>query len=284
MPFENLRYTVNYEVSSSCLEIYAFALTGKSGITTSSVIIRKELRVTLIPDGYLKSIMFNAAFNSSIGLYNLRNQGGPALIPWLRFYGKRKEDFIGKSLVIELCNDVDKTVEFKAEITLSSNENMNGETRCLQLTDLSIYNQKILCTELDSLKTSLDKIGDVSTFVNTERQKIQDRQKQEKKELDDKYEVDKKELEDKHKEELKMFDYQTKEIFRKKRSLTESGLQLPECPVCWEEMRSPVQIFNCIKGHVICGECRSRVSICTHCREPYIGRATAMELWIKGIV
>ena len=104
------------------------------------------------------------------------------LLILIRFYGKGKKDFIGKSLVIELCNDVDQTVEFKAEIILSANDSMNGETRSLQLTDLLISNQKSLCKELDSLKASLDKIGNASTIVNTERQQILDRLKQEEKE------------------------------------------------------------------------------------------------------
>merc|ERR1719300_80116 len=192
---------------------------------------------------------------------------------WLRFYGKAKEDFNGKTLVIELCNDDDETVEFKGEIILSPHENMNREPRCLQLMDHSISNQKISCKELYSLKTSLEEIGDIPKFISKERQKILDRQKQE--------EI---ELKDMHKVELKMFDDQTSEIFMKNRSFTESGVQLPDCPVCMEEMRPPVQIFNCLNGHVICGECRRRVSICTHCRSPYVDRATAMELWIKGIV
>merc|ERR1719300_807873 len=91
----------------------------------------------------------------------------------------------------------------------------------------------ILCKELDSLKTSLDEICDVSIFVTTERQKVLDRQKQEKRELEDKYKVENKEVEDKHIEELKILEDQIKTIFRKMRSL----------------------FFNCDCEVVICGEC-----------------------------
>jgi len=293
MHFENLQYKALYDVIENCLEFSASAILGKSETIFNSSVLRKELRVTLLPDSLTKSITINATFSSYYndeGYLNVWPNGD-----WLTFDGKDKKDFIGKSLVIELCNIDDKMVEYKAEIMLSSNEIMNGETRSLQLIEPSISNQKILCKELDSLKTSLDKIGDVSKFVSTERLKILDRQKQEKRELEDRQEQEKGELEDRQKEEkgdledtheleLETFDDQTKEIYKKMRSFTESSLQLPECPVCLEEMRPPVQIFNCLNGHVICGKCRRRVFICTHCRRSYKGRATAMELWIKGIV
>ena len=51
----------------------------------------------------------------------------------------------------------------------------------------------------------------------------------------------------------------------------------PDCPVCLEEMKPPTQIFNCRNGHLICADCRPRLSICTNCRAEYTGRATAVE-------
>ena len=59
---------------------------------------------------------------------------------------------------------------------------------------------------------------------------------------------------------------------------------IPECPVCLEEMQPPLQIFNCKNGHLICSICRPRIAICPYCRMDYTGRATAMEQMIRQIV
>lgn len=43
-----------------------------------------------------------------------------------------------------------------------------------------------------------------------------------------------------------------------------------ECPVCYTVPRRP-PIFQCTSGHMICGLCRPKVSICPQCRSPYQG-------------
>ena len=60
---------------------------------------------------------------------------------------------------------------------------------------------------------------------------------------------------------------------------------IPECPVCMEELKPPVQIFNCYNGHLICSSCKPRVTNnrC-HCRAHYMGRATAMEQLIRQLL
>merc|ERR1712130_1069730 len=40
-----------------------------------------------------------------------------------------------------------------------------------------------------------------------------------------------------------------------------------ECPVCLEVSSAP--IFSCDEQHIICSDCRPKVSICPECREPY---------------
>merc|ERR1719507_1164714 len=40
-----------------------------------------------------------------------------------------------------------------------------------------------------------------------------------------------------------------------------------ECPVCMEVSTSP--IFSCDEQHIICSDCRPKVSTCPECREPY---------------
>jgi len=52
-----------------------------------------------------------------------------------------------------------------------------------------------------------------------------------------------------------------------------------ECPVCLEMMWSGVQIYQCVSGHLVCGECRGRMesNSCPTCRGDMTGRATVME-------
>ena len=44
--------------------------------------------------------------------------------------------------------------------------------------------------------------------------------------------------------------------------------RLLECPVCLEEMRPPARIFQCSRGHALCGGCRARPEVrrCPTCR------------------
>eukprot|EP00092_Neocalanus_flemingeri_P009793 GFUD01010551.1.p1 GENE.GFUD01010551.1~~GFUD01010551.1.p1 ORF type:complete len:230 (-),score=76.73 GFUD01010551.1:58-747(-) len=60
-----------------------------------------------------------------------------------------------------------------------------------------------------------------------------------------------------------------------------SSPPVPECPVCLEEMKPPLKIFNCRNGHLVCSECRPRLTVCTNCREEYTGRATAVEQMLR---
>jgi hypothetical protein len=58
---------------------------------------------------------------------------------------------------------------------------------------------------------------------------------------------------------------------------------IPECPVCLDKMKPPLQIFNCSNGHLICSTCRPSVKIC-YCKAKYVGRATAMEQMVRQIL
>jgi len=52
-----------------------------------------------------------------------------------------------------------------------------------------------------------------------------------------------------------------------------------ECPVCLEEMRPPVRIWQCSDGHPVCELCRRKpeVSCCPTCRKYIVGRSTIAE-------
>ena len=51
----------------------------------------------------------------------------------------------------------------------------------------------------------------------------------------------------------------------------------PECPVCYEYLTPPLQIYSCENGHLVCQECKPKISKCILCRGTLVGRATAME-------
>jgi len=60
--------------------------------------------------------------------------------------------------------------------------------------------------------------------------------------------------------------------------------QVPECPVCLEEMAPPTRIFQCTNGHLVCETCKTdlRPCICPKCRQEMAGRATGMELFLRS--
>ena len=58
---------------------------------------------------------------------------------------------------------------------------------------------------------------------------------------------------------------------------------LPSCPVCYERMKPPLQIFTCGNGHLICSSCKPEVTMC-YCQAMYTGRATAMEQMVRMIL
>jgi len=62
---------------------------------------------------------------------------------------------------------------------------------------------------------------------------------------------------------MQLLDYIDNKIAAKEKEL--------ECPVCFEVASAP--IFMCSDLHLICSDCRPKVSICPECREPYPTKA-----------
>ena len=93
----------------------------------------------------------------------------------------------------------------------------------------------------------------------------------------------------------KEIDSKQKELADKQKVIGEKQRQLhtgvgggqeevPECPVCSEEMAAPVHIFSCENGHLICGGCRPRTRHCAECRDKeYIVRNLYAEQRIRAI-
>ena len=65
----------------------------------------------------------------------------------------------------------------------------------------------------------------------------------------------------------------------RKRKAEVEAVEVPECPVCLESLAPPLQIYQCQEGHLVCGHCRGKVSICTECRhsQGYSARNRSLE-------
>ena len=59
----------------------------------------------------------------------------------------------------------------------------------------------------------------------------------------------------------------------------------PECPVCFDSMRPPTRILQCVNGHLVCEKCARKVDrfICPTCNQEFSGRATAMEQFLRTL-
>jgi len=58
-----------------------------------------------------------------------------------------------------------------------------------------------------------------------------------------------------------------------------------ECPICLEEMKPPMRIWQCLSGHPVCDTCmRSpRVTACPTCRQKIVGRNVLAEKLAKSM-
>jgi len=61
---------------------------------------------------------------------------------------------------------------------------------------------------------------------------------------------------------------------------------IPECYICLEAMKPPLQILNCRNGHLICSTCYPmlQVKVCGQCNGDITGKATAMEQIVRQIL
>ena len=115
----------------------------------------------------------------------------------------------------------------------------------------------------------------ILNMLQTHQEKVERLEREQKKEMDA--------LEDKQNQKTEEIEKQIADYERSKNGHL-SNTKLPECPVCLEEMKPPMRIFSCTNGHLICDDCKASVSVCTHCRLPYGGRATAMEMFIRDLL
>ena len=55
----------------------------------------------------------------------------------------------------------------------------------------------------------------------------------------------------------------------------------PSCPVCVADLAPPAAITQCRGGHLACGACTSRLSVCPTCEGAWYGRAVGLESFLR---
>ena len=151
--------------------------------------------------------------------------------------------------------------------------------------------------DYDEKKASLDEI---KLNHDKEIEKLAEKQLKERHVLDTKQ---KKQMEDQRKkqaaertkaEQEKVITKQELEELKKnldhllltpENSSKEKQPPCPNCPVCFDSLKPPVRILQCINGHLVCEKCRMQpqVEVCPTCRETFTGRATAMEQHLRAL-
>ena len=64
-------------------------------------------------------------------------------------------------------------------------------------------------------------------------------------------------------------------------------IKIPECPICFEELRPPLRIVQCLKGHKICEPCSEKEEVkgCPDgCRAGLMGRDHGMEAFVRQLL
>jgi len=64
-------------------------------------------------------------------------------------------------------------------------------------------------------------------------------------------------------------------------------VKIPECPVCFEELRPPLQIISCLRGHKLCKRCSEKEEVrgCPdNCKAGFMGRDLGMEAFVRRVL
>ena len=66
---------------------------------------------------------------------------------------------------------------------------------------------------------------------------------------------------------------------------TRNRPEVPECPICFDEMVPPIRIFQCRDGHLVCETCKAGLEpcICPECRQEVTGRAIGVEKLLRSL-
>ena len=90
----------------------------------------------------------------------------------------------------------------------------------------------------------------------------------------------------KHSAQLALIETKLKEM-QILQNNNNDGLKMkkPPCPICFEEMSHETKIAQCINGHLLCWNCKEKMSKndCPSCGQPVDGRAFGMESYLRTL-
>ena len=81
--------------------------------------------------------------------------------------------------------------------------------------------------------------------------------------------------------ELSGLEMQLKAIQSKLDPVGMSRPSTPSCSVCVTDLAPPAAITQCRGGHLACGACTSRLSVCPACEGAWDGRAVGLESFLR---
>jgi hypothetical protein len=205
--------------------------------------------------------------------------------------GSESEDSLGDQSLY----DADKNVE-----ALQDDEGicrkLDSELEVLMDEDLFIKTEVIvkLDERIDKEKSEmaqkenkyLEKMAHIETNFQVEKDRIVQMMEQKSKDLELSSLHEKKTLQEYYMEQKEKSDRLisrlqiAKENFDMTKLLQQSNSYSElECPVCLEEMKPPVRIWQCLSGHAVCELCRKSplVRDCPTCRQKIVGRNILAE-------
>ena len=174
----------------------------------------------------------------------------------------------------DLADNVQSDVPYTLESDLLSNDNGS------ELSELDITEpEKISHVEESDISEIIEELESLNRLIVIEREVFEEKQMK-----------DKDNFEQGQKDEKRIFEYKEELNKSRKRELerslesklptatpTANNDLFPECPVCYEYLTPPLQIYSCENGHLVCQDCKPKLSKCILCRGTLVGRATAME-------
>jgi len=87
-------------------------------------------------------------------------------------------------------------------------------------------------------------------------------------------------------EALKLFPgtmgHQVETLAANMRNMQMQRRRFKECRVCMDDLVPDRELYQCTRGHIICGNCMPRIQQCPKCRGPMMGRAHDFEEFLAG--
>ena len=84
-------------------------------------------------------------------------------------------------------------------------------------------------------------------------------------------------------DELNKLDQKINLKFEDLKEDIKAPARAPECPICFEELKPPMHIIQCLKGHKLCEPCSQKPDIVScpgACKSAFMGRDFGMEAFL----